>query len=76
MRPDYITARYNVAHRDSIAGVEQSDSMRLSTDAAPALKGMEDYEIKERLLSWYMPKDTRFGMMEPHGTPGPLIFQY
>ncbi len=53
MRPDYITARYNVAHRDSIAGVEQSDFMRLSTDAAPALKGMEDYEIKERLLSWY-----------------------
>ena len=36
MRPDYITARYNVAHRDSIAGVEQSDFMRLSTDAAPA----------------------------------------
>ena len=53
MRPDYITARYNVAHRDSIAGVEQSDFMRLSTDAAPALEGMEDSEIKERLLSWY-----------------------
>ena len=53
MRPDYITARYNVAHRDSIAGVEQSDFMRLSTDAAPALEGVEDSEIKERLLSWY-----------------------
>lgn len=25
MRPDYITARYNVAHKDSIAGVEQRD---------------------------------------------------
>ena len=36
MRPDYITARYNVAHKDSIAGVEQRDFMRLSTDAAPA----------------------------------------
>ena len=53
MRPDYITARYNVAHKDSIAGVEQRDFMRLSTDAAPALEGMEDSEIKERLLSWY-----------------------
>lgn len=75
MRPDYITARYNVAHRDSIAGVEQSDFMRLSTDAAPALEGMEDSEIKERLLSWYA-KDTRFGMMGTPWDSGPLIFQY
>ena len=67
MRPDYITARYHVAHRDSIAWEEQSDFMRLSTDAAPALEEMEDSQIKERLLSWYAGRYEVWDDGEPMG---------
>lgn len=66
-RPDYITARYNVSHRDNIAREEQNDFMRLSTDAAPALEGMADSAIKERLLSWYAGRYEVWDDGEPMG---------
>ena len=53
MRPDYITARYNVAHRDSIAGVGAERLYAPFHRCRTGPGGMEDSEIKERLLSWY-----------------------
>lgn len=67
MRPDYITARYNISHKNTIAWEDRGEFMRLSTDAAPALKEMEDSEIKERFLSWYAGKYEVWDDGEPMG---------
>ena len=45
--------------------------MRLSTDAAPALEGMADSAIKERLLSWYAGRYEVWDDGEPMHAGGP-----